>query len=109
MVTTAMMVSSVLRPWARTARPWASAVIAQDLLSRLFPGTGRCGAWCPGAERHVRLPRDARGRSRTVDRRALVGTRSHPDGPDAGASLSDAAASSRAVCITTVGRDRSAA
>ena len=31
------MVSSVLRPWARTARPWASAVIAQDLLSRLFP------------------------------------------------------------------------
>src|SRR5699024_11948903 len=63
----------------------------------------------PGADRPVRLPRDAQVRPRTVDRRALVGTRSHPDGPDAGVSLSDAAASSRAACVTTDGPDRAAA
>ena len=51
MVTTAMMVSSCFSGPGLTRRPWASAVIAQDLLSRLFPATGWCRAWCPGASR----------------------------------------------------------
>src|SRR5690625_6003051 len=37
---------------------------------------------------------------RTVGRRALIGTRSHPDAPGAEQSLSDARDSSGASCIT---------
>src|SRR5690606_41881719 len=99
MVTTAMMVSSVLWPWARTARPGASAVIAQDLLSRLFPRHRVVRGLVPGCRPPCASPAAA-GTGRTDGRRALVGTRSHPDGPDAEASLSDAATSPRAGCVT---------
>src|SRR5699024_7763413 len=74
MVTTAMMVSSVLRPWARTARPWASAVIAQDLLSRVFPRHRSVRGLVPGC----RTPRPPRARcARTVADRRSAGPGGH--------------------------------
>src|SRR5690606_31069856 len=94
------MVSSVLWSWARTARPGASAVIAQDLLSRLFPRHRVVRGLVPGRRPPRSPPARARGRPRTVGRRALMGTRSHPDGPDAEESLSDAATRACASCVT---------
>lgn len=82
MVTTAMIVPS-LALGSHDAPRGASVVLAQDLLSRLSPATGRCEAWCPGSQAAPDPrggPELAAGRTGTVGRRALVGTRSHLPG-----------------------------
>src|SRR5690625_6308672 len=87
--------------WARTVHPsGASAVVAQGLLLGSSPPPVGAG---PGARVAVRLrpaPHGCGIEPRTVGRRALMGTRSHPDAPGAEQSLSDARDSSGACCIT---------
>lgn len=64
MVTTAMMMPLFLRAWAHAARPWASAVIAQDLHSRLFSHDRSVWGLVPGCRPPWSIPRTRCGNSR---------------------------------------------